>query len=163
MKLLIALLFINTAYAQHVLTIDRSGSGYASSQIEKETKELACEKLIKVVEKRKWLKGSWDLIELGSECSRAKQNDETTIVEDVAEFLGFTGELEYYHPENFSIIYEDKTQEIADKEAKRVERKAKRLALKGTSLKKKSGESVGEWRDRVAVALDELLKDVSEE
>jgi hypothetical protein len=134
MKLLVLLLFINTAYAQHVLTIDRTGTGHASSQIEKETKELVCEKLIKVLDKKKWLKVTWNLIELGSECSRPKKLEDPSLLDEALEFVGLSGELEYLHADNFNIVYEDKTEEITEQETKKLAKKNLKDKLKNKDL-----------------------------
>jgi len=153
MKILLLLtLLINTAYAQHFLTINRNESGFANSQFDADSKDKACEKLLKVVSKRKWLQGEFNSIQDGSECSRFKVVD-----------LEVTEELEYYHPSNFSIVYEDKTAQMVQEQADKKTDKDERKALKALRNALDDTTPVAEWRANVIKILKRILKDMKED
>lgn len=107
----IALLLFNctVAHAQLKLEITPSDSKYAKMQIDCEDQTDCDAKLLKWIEKQKFFKGEWKLDAIGGIVSKVDIDLETN------------SELIYYfHPANFSIIQEDISQELADKEAKKI-------------------------------------------
>lgn len=141
----------NKAQAQMKLKISPSDSKYAKMSIDCQDEAKCDKKLVSWIDKATFFKGEWKAEEEGSIVSKTSKNMENENV------------TLHFHPSNFSVQLVDMTAEIAEREAAKAAKKAKRQALKSKSLKKKSSESVGEWRDRVAEALDEILKDLGEE
>ena len=154
MKYIVSVLFLIyslSGIAQMKLEITPSDSKYAKMSIDCEDQSKCDEKLVKWIDKQKFFKGKWKDKKKDSIASRVEESE-----------LG-ANVTRYFHPSNFTVQLVDMTAVIADKEAKKAAKKAKRKALKASSLKKRQNESVGEWRDRVADTLDEILKDLGEE
>ena len=145
------LLFTFSVHAQLKLEITPGDSKYAKMSIDCSDQSDCDSKLVKWIDKQKFFKGKWKDKKKDSIASRVEESE-----------LG-ANVTRYFHPSNFTVQLVDMTAVIADKEAKKAAKKAKRKALKASSLKKRQNESVGEWRDRVADTLDEILKDLGEE
>lgn len=104
------LLSVNT-YAQFKVEITPSDSKLAKMQIEAQTLNKAIKKLKKVVKRSSWLKHEIKDTESGYIFSETETDLEGNEV------------IKYYHPVNFSVNLVDITQELADKETQRLERK----------------------------------------
>lgn len=120
------LTFLSQANAQYKLEITMSDSKYAKMQIVKDTEQEAKDKLVNLVDKKKYLEGEWKSEQ--SDLSKTILNpdgNETTI---------------YYHPTNFTYTITDISQEVADKEAKK---QAKKQLKADVKLIKDAGKK---WR-----------------
>jgi len=118
---LIALLFTFNLQAQTLVTIKPNDSKLASMQLEEKDLETAKKKLKKIVLKSSWLKGKWQKPRNKTLFKRENKLDNTT---------------EYYKPINFSVAFEDVTEQIAAKEKEKSDDKKeiKRLKAKINAL-----------------------------
>ena len=132
---LIALTFINCTYAQFKLEITPSDSKYAKMQIDCEDQADCDKKLLKWIEKQQFFKGVWSDEQVGSLISKQEldlEGQETTV---------------YFQPSNFSATINYITQELADKEAKKLAKQALRDKLNK------------EKKDLTLKEINELLRD----
>ena len=151
MKYIILLLITFNTYAQYKVEINPSDSKYAKMQIDCADQAECDSKLLDWINKQQFFKGVWNDDATGSVLTETRQNEENENV------------TQHFHPANFSVELVDMREQIAAEQAAKEEKKAKRQLLKAEDFAKTSNESVSEWRQRVANALEELLKDMKEE
>jgi len=149
--LVISLLYTISGIAQMKVEIIPTDSNYAKMQLDCTNVQDCDAKLLAWIDKQKSFVGTWNDTKKDHLVKRVETNLENENV------------TKYYHPLDFSVNIIDETEKVAKEKKDREDKKALRKSMKSQSLKKKSNESVDEWRSRVADALDEILKDMSEE
>ena len=144
--LLITLLFTLNVQAQTLVKIIPNNSKLASMQLEEKNLNKAVKRLKRIVTRSSWLKGEYKEVDNNSIFTREKTRsvatgnmvDSTDIDGETISVPEFTEEtyLEYFIAENFTVTFEDVTQEKAnkEKEIKDDKKEVKRLRLKIDAL-----------------------------
>lgn len=152
MKFLLLFLISFNLYAQHVYEIVPNNSKLTGYQLVKPTKADLDIRLLSLVKKVKWLKGTWNDVA------------QDAIVSE--EIIGMDGEeptVRYYHPSNFTVAYEDITADMQTKEANKVAENTEKTSVRAlikslsTRLDKKSSETVAQYRTRRALVIERIL------
>ena len=115
-------------------------------QLEEKTLNKAIKKLKKLVLKSSWLKGSFGDDQSGHIFSDKNKSP-----------LG-ANVTQYFIPSNFTVIITDITAEMAVKEEEKNADKVLRGEVRKMNFKKKTSETVGEWRDRIGRGMNRLRK-----
>jgi len=123
MKYLILFLISFNVFGMHTYKIIPNDSKLAGYGLKKPTLTELNNELVDVINRAKWLKGSWNGIEENSIASRSVLDFDTQL------FV-----TEYYHPENFTLSYEDITIQEQERSNKANAKQALRAKLKTQDL-----------------------------
>lgn len=146
MKLILLIFITFNSYASGFLHVDKSNPKDSDGQIKSSTEIKANNKLKKIIlENKSSLKGVWKIVRVNSIFSNIFDVD---VFDEDGFKIGSEKVKKYYHPTNFSILWEDTTKKDIDNEKEKSDRKTEIKEIK-KMIKKINDSNYPAWHKRI--------------